>query len=143
MAFPCKVIVMRKPVPDKAEVVLGHPDKLYLGPFEGPALFDAHFDDSGASLLLDDPGDTSKSLRVHIHHELLADILGDLAKTASGIAADHSVRRKLADGAKALHEALAAPLTDTDPAEAGRQLPVDDIARMSPEEEVLLLHVLE
>ena len=134
---------MKKPVPGKAEVVLDHPDKLYFGTFEGTALFDAHFDDSGALLLLDDPGDTSKSLRVHIHHALLAGILADLAKTVSGIAADDAVRRKLADGAKALHEALAAPLTGADEAEAGRQVSVDDIARMSPEEEVLLLHVLE
>ncbi len=33
---------MTKPIPDKAEVALEYPDKLYIGTFERTARFDAH-----------------------------------------------------------------------------------------------------
>jgi hypothetical protein len=136
---------MSKPIPDKAEVMLEYPEKLYAGTFERSARFDAHFDDRGASLLLDHPGDTDtrKSVHLHVRYALLADILTDLAKTVSAIPTEHTAQRTaLADAAKALQEALAPPLTSADEAELGR-LPVDDIAEMSPQEAVLLLHVLE
>jgi hypothetical protein len=37
--------VMTKPIPDKAEVALEYPDKLYIGTFERTARFDAHLDE--------------------------------------------------------------------------------------------------
>ena len=43
---------MTKPIPDKAEVALEYPDKLYIGTFERTARFDAHLDDAGISLSL-------------------------------------------------------------------------------------------
>jgi hypothetical protein len=67
---------------------------------------------------------------MHIHYALFADILRELAKTVSAISADDASHRDaLRDGAKALYEALAAD--------------ADDIAKMTPEDEVLLLHVIE
>ena len=33
---------MTKPIPDKAEVALEYPDKLYIGTFERSSRFDAH-----------------------------------------------------------------------------------------------------
>jgi hypothetical protein len=123
---------MTKPIPDKAEVVLEYPDKFYSGTFERSSRFDAHVDGSGISLLLDRPGDVEarKSVHVHIHFALFADILLDLAKTVSAMPADDVAHRDaLRDAAKALHNALAA-----DP---------ENISKMTPEDEVLLLHVIE
>ena len=76
---------MTKPIPDKAEVALEYPDKLYIGTFEQSARFDAHLDENGISLSLHRTGadDVRKSIRMHFHYGLFADILRDLAKTVS------------------------------------------------------------
>ena len=122
---------MTKPIPDKAEVVLEYPDKFYSGTFERSSRFDAHVDATGILLVLDRPGDAEarKSVHMHIHYALFADILRELAKTVSAIPADDSRRDALLEGAKALYDALAAD--------------ADDVAKMTPEDEVLLLHVIE
>jgi hypothetical protein len=123
---------MTKPIPDKAEVVLEYPDKFYSGTFERSSRFDAHVDATGISILLDRPGDaeTRKSIHMHIHYALFADILRDLAKTVSAVPAGDVIHRdELREAAKALSDALAAD--------------ADDVARMAPDEEVLLLHVME
>jgi hypothetical protein len=125
---------MTKPIPDKAEVVLEYPDKFYSGTFERSSRFDAHIDGTGISLLLDrsDDAETRKSVHMHLHYALFADILRDLAKTVCAMPpGDAAHREALREGAKALHDALVAA---ADP---------DDISTISPEDEVLLLHVLE
>ena len=73
---------MTKPIPDKAEVALEYPDKLYIGTFERTARFDAHLDETGISLSLHRLGaaDTRKSVRMHFHYALFAEILNDLRK---------------------------------------------------------------
>ena len=48
---------MTKPIPDKAEVALELPDKLYIGTFERSSRFDAHLDQTGVSLTLHRTGD--------------------------------------------------------------------------------------
>jgi hypothetical protein len=123
---------MSKPIPDKAEVVLEYPDKFYSGTFERSSRFDAHVDGTGISLLLDRSGDaeTRKSIHMHIHYALFADILRDLAKTVAAMPPDDVAHRDaIREAAKALYDALAAD--------------ADDISQMTPEEEVLLLHVIE
>jgi hypothetical protein len=123
---------MIKPIPDKAEVVLEYPDKFYSGTFERSSRFDAHVDATGISILLDRPGDaeTRKSIHMHLHYALFADILRDLAKTVSALPAGDVIHRdELREAAKSLSDALAA-----DP---------DDVARTASEDEVLLLHVVE
>jgi hypothetical protein len=120
---------MTKPIPDKAEVALEYPDKFYIGTFERSARFEAHMDEAGVSLLLERQGEAAvrKSVHLHIHFALFADILRDLAKTAAALPADDKVHREaLRDAAKALQEALC-----------------DDPADMTAEEEVLLLHAIE
>src|SRR5262245_23415776 len=76
---------MTKPIPDKAEVALEYPDKPYIGTFERTSRFDAHLDETGISLSLHRMGaaDVRKSVRMHFHYGLFADILHDLAKTVS------------------------------------------------------------
>jgi hypothetical protein len=126
---------MTKPIPDKAEVALEYPDKLYIGTFERTARFDAHLDDAGISLSLHRLGstDTRKSVRMHFHYALFAEILQDLAKTVASVPlSDTAHRDMLRDAAKTLCRAL-------DPARNDKA----DLAGMTPEEEVLLLHVME
>ena len=101
---------MTKPIPDKAEVALEYPDKLYIGTFERSSRFDAHLDATGISLMLKRVGDvdTRKSIHMHINYELFAEILRDLAATAAAMPAqDVTHRETLADAAKAFHRALA------------------------------------
>ena len=126
---------MTKPIPDKAEVALEYPDKLYIGTFRRTARFDAHLDETGISLSLHRSGaaDVRKTVRMHFHYALFAEILRDLAKTVSSVPpADAAHRDELREGAEALYQAL-------DP----RRNDKEDIARMTPEEQVLLLHVME
>ena len=122
---------MTKPIPDRAEVALEYPDKLYIGTFEHSSRFDAHLDEKGISLSLYRMGevDQRKSIRMHFHYALFAEILRDLARTVSVLPpADVQHREALRDAAKALYRAL------------------DDTAsasQMTADEEVLLTHILE
>jgi hypothetical protein len=102
---------MTKPIPDKAEIALEYPDKLYVGTFERSSRFDAHLDRSGISLTLERTGDadTKKSVHLHIHYGLFAEILQELARTTKAMPIDDEDHRKsLADAAAALHAALVA-----------------------------------
>jgi hypothetical protein len=78
---------MTKPIPDKAEVALEYPDKLYIGTFERTARFDAHLDETGISLTLHRIGaaDERKCVHMHFHFALFAEILRDLAATVSAV----------------------------------------------------------
>ena len=133
---------MSKRVPDKAEVVLEYPDKFYIGTFERSARYDAHFEQNGVSLTLHctSGGEGQRSVHIHLHHALFADILQELAKTTSALAPDDAVHRnELREAAKALCRALEA---DARPGKAKRK-DVNDLSQLTPEEEVALLHVLE
>ena len=68
---------LKKPIPDKAEVAIEYPDKFYIGTFERSSRFDAHLDQTGISLVLERTGDasTQKSVHLHIHYGLFAEIL--------------------------------------------------------------------
>jgi hypothetical protein len=146
---------MTKPIPDKAEVALEYPDKLYIGTFERTARFDAHLDQAGISLSLERSGDANvrKTIRIHFHYGLFAEILADLAKTVSALPpSDISHRDQLSAGAKALWQALNQDRPDTarqkaQKAKSSRRTAAEDgemdVSRLSPEEEVLLLHILE
>jgi hypothetical protein len=126
---------MTKPIPDKAEVALEYPDKLYIGTFEQTARFDAHLDEQGISLSLHRIGDADvrKSVRMHFHYALFAEILRDLARTVSALPpADAAHRDALREGARALAVALDERRGDQ-----------ADLAGMAAEDEVLLLHVME
>ena len=104
-----------KPIPDKAEVALEYPDKLYIGTFERSSDFDAHLDEAGIALILHHGGDESvrKSVHMHIHCALFAEILADLAKSVNTGPVEEFHREALAQGAKALAAALE-PRADAD-----------------------------
>ena len=78
---------MTKPIPDKAEIALEYPDKLYIGTFEHSSRFEAHLDPTGIALIFERPGadDVHKTVHMHIHFGLFADILRELASTVSRI----------------------------------------------------------
>lgn len=100
---------MPKPIPDKAEVALEYPDKLYIGTFERTARFDAHLDDAGIALSLHRIGDadTRKTVHMHFHYGLFAEILHDLARTVAAMPLDDLMHRDaLRGGAQALWLAL-------------------------------------
>jgi hypothetical protein len=127
---------MTKPIPDKAEVAVEYPDKLYIGTFERTARFDAHLDETGISLSLHRTGadDVRKSVRMHFHYGLFADILHDLAKTVSSLpAGDLAHRAVLRGAAEALHSAL----------QAGDHTGSEDVSNLTADEEERLLHILE
>ena len=100
---------MTKPITDKAEVALEYPDKLYIGTFESSSRFEAHLDAAGIALILERPGadDVHKSIHMHIHFGLFADILRDLASTVARIPKQDVVHRdQLAQAVAQLHAAL-------------------------------------
>jgi hypothetical protein len=99
---------MTKPIPDKAEVAVEYPDKLYIGTFAHTARFDAHLDETGIALTLDRPGpdDERKSVHMHFHYALFAEMLRDLAKSVASLPVDDPHRDALCDAAKALYVAL-------------------------------------
>jgi len=125
---------MTKPIPDKAEVAIEFPDKLYIGTFERTARFDAHLDETGISLSLHRTGadNAQKSVHMHFHFALFAEMLRDLATTVTSLPAQELAHREeFCDAAKALYLALEA-------AEGPRQG-----AALTPEQEVRLLHIME
>lgn len=100
---------MTKPVPDKAEIALEYPEKLYVGTFERSSRFEAHLDATGFALILDRPGDEKarRSIHMHINYGLFASILSELASTVGRIPKDDIMHRdQLARAASELHRAL-------------------------------------
>jgi hypothetical protein len=100
---------MTKPIPDKAEIALEYPDKLYIGTFERSSRFEAHLDPSGIALIFERPGadDVHKSIHMHIHFGLFADILRELASTVGRIPKDDLMHRdQLVQAVAELHTAL-------------------------------------
>jgi hypothetical protein len=98
-----------KPIPDKAEIALEYPDKLYVGTFERTSRFEAHLDPTGIALILERPGadDIRKSIHMHINFGLFADILRELASTVGRIPKDDLLHHdQLAQAVIELHRAL-------------------------------------
>jgi len=127
---------MTKPIPDKAEVAVEFPDKVYIGTFERSARFDAHLDSKGISLSLHRIGadDVRKSVRMHFDYELFAEILQDLAKTAAAVPpTDVTHRKALSDAAAALYRVLT----------SGKPENKSDTSTLTADEEVRLLHIME
>jgi hypothetical protein len=58
---------MMKPVPDKAEIALEYPEKLYVGTFERSSRFEAHLDPTGFSLILERLGDEDVQVNSYAH----------------------------------------------------------------------------
>jgi hypothetical protein len=104
-----EAIVMTKPILDKAEVAVEYPDKLYIGTFAHTSRFDAHLDKTGIALSLElpTPEEQRKSVHMHFHYGLFAEILRDLAKTVAALPPEDILHREaLRDSARSLYLAL-------------------------------------
>ena len=99
---------MTRPILDKAEVALEYPDKFYSGTFERSSRFEAHFDATGVALLLEQSGspDVRKSVHIHMHYGLFADVLDQLAASAAQIPGDSIARDHLRRAANAMQKAI-------------------------------------
>ena len=100
---------MTKSIPDKAEIALEYPDKVYVGTFEHTSRFEAHLDPTGFSLILERLGDEDvrKSVHMHINFGLFASILSELASTVRRIPKDDILHRdQLAQATAELHRAF-------------------------------------
>ena len=83
------------------------------------------------TILGSSPADTRESVHIHLHYVLFDEILKNLAKTASAFPPEQVAHHDLLrDAAKALHLSLIAN-------------PGDDVSKLTPEEEVRLLHIFE
>lgn len=67
------------PIPDKAEVSIDFPDKFYMGSFPRDAKFEARAEDDGLFIKLTRLGENRRQVEIHLHHQLLADILSEWA----------------------------------------------------------------
>jgi hypothetical protein len=122
---------MTRPLTGKAEVVLEYPEKLFIGTFDRSDHFDARLDANEVLLTLQRQSGTEacRAARLHITPQVFANVLCRLAESPSATAPPPAVRQALRVAAEALARALA---------EGARQ---DD--ELTPDEEVLLLHVME
>jgi len=100
---------MTRPIPDKAEVALEYPDKFYSGTFERSSRFEAGFDSNGVALVLERTGaeEVRKSVYIHMHFGLFADILEQLAATAANIPQGDVSHDHLVRAVRALDRAIA------------------------------------
>jgi len=105
---------MTKPLPDKAELALEYPDKLYIGTFDRSSRFDAHLDTTGLSLTLERTGDSDvrKTVHLHLNYGLFAEILKDVARTVGKLPSDDIAHHdSLAEAAAELQQALSSGRT--------------------------------
>ncbi len=100
---------MSKPIVDKAEITLEYPDKLYIGTFANSSRFETHVDAAGIMLVLERPGteDVRKSIHMHVHFGLFADIIKDLAVGIDRTPKENLTHREqLTEAVDQLHKAL-------------------------------------
>jgi hypothetical protein len=97
------------PIADKAEVSMDFPDKAYIGNFSRHSQFDAYADADSVAIRLVRPGEDRREAVVHLHYGLLADILGELARSlAARDPLDEQHRSELSEAAKRLAASLEA-----------------------------------
>jgi len=68
------------PIPDKAEVAIDFPDKFYMGGFGRDSSFDAVAEAEDVLIRLSRSGER-RIAEIHLHYELFADILDELAQS--------------------------------------------------------------
>jgi hypothetical protein len=115
----------------KAEIVLDYPDKALIETFGQADQCHARFEANDVLLSLqrgDDDTGACRSMHFKLEPQVLTHILSELAGSVSGTAPAEANRAVLREAAEALARALAS-------AEAE--------AELTPDEEVLLLHVME
>ena len=96
-----------KPIQDKAEVSIDFPEKFYMGAFGRESKFEASSENDGLLIKLYRPGDQRRTVEMHLHHHLLADILAGWSESlAKEPIEDADHRKALLDALKKLEKAL-------------------------------------
>jgi len=121
---------MSRPLSGKAEIILDHPDNVLVGTFGRADQCHACFDADYVLLNLQRSGDTDacRSMCLNLEPQVLAAILSELAGSVSVAVPAEANRAVLRQAAEALACALASADAETE---------------LTPDEEVLLLHVME
>jgi len=96
-----------KAITDKAEVSIDFPEKTYIGSFGRDSAFSAEMDETGVRLKIVRHGDERRTVEIHLHYYLFADIVSEVAAALAEHPLDEAHRGPLADSVKALQHALA------------------------------------
>lgn len=73
-----------KRVSDKAEVAIDFPDKFYMGSFSNSSRFDVKVEGGGIGLKVVKESEPKRTFEMHLHHNLLTDILREWAAVVRG-----------------------------------------------------------
>lgn len=96
-----------KTIPDKAEIALDYPDKLYIGTFERTSKYDVALAGDAVLVRLVRQEGEKRAVDIHLHYDLLASILADIAAQLPGEPpAQPYQRQELRDAAHHLAAAL-------------------------------------
>ena len=96
-----------KPITDKAEISIDFPDKAYMGAFGRHSSFDVRADAESLMLKLEHAGDERRTVEIHLHYYLLADVLASAAEAIARLGhLDNEHRGPLKDAAQSLAKAL-------------------------------------
>lgn len=96
-----------KAIADRAEVSIDLPEKLYMGSFTRHSAYEVKADSEQLGLRLTHNSGERRTVEVHLHYFLLADILRDLAAAlAANEELDAPHRERLLAAARALVDAL-------------------------------------
>jgi hypothetical protein len=103
-----------RPIIDRAEVAIDFPEKAYMGSFGHMATFAASARAEGVEIKLVHAGGAKRSVDLHLHWYVFADVVDELAASLEGRAQliDEAHRAALADAVQRLARAL---LTAPDP----------------------------
>jgi hypothetical protein len=96
-----------KPIADRAEVAIDLPDKLYIGSFTQHSNYQVKADADQLALKLTHATGPKRTVELHLHYYLLADIIEDLAsELGSHEALDPSHRQRMLAATERLCKAL-------------------------------------
>jgi hypothetical protein len=69
-----------KPITDRAEVALDFPEKSFMGSYSHSSSYEVNADTEGVTLRLVRRSGPERTIELHLHYLLLADMLCDLAR---------------------------------------------------------------
>ena len=100
-----------RPITDHAEVAIDFPEKAYMGSYGHSSSFDARAAADCVEIKLVRHGTPKRTVDIHMHWYLFADIIDEIAASMEGRASliDEAHRSALADSVQRLAAAIAAP----------------------------------
>ena len=97
-----------KPITDRAEVALDFPEKSFMGSYGKSSSYEVNADVEGVTLRLVRRSGPERTIELHLHYLLLAEMLRDLARELGEKRLPDEVRRRaLLDAADRLRATVA------------------------------------